>query len=79
MICPKCAEGMILSVKLKTTGEVAQLCDLCETIWYAGEDVVAETGHAIESYIHGNSHEYTIEDIVEEDDANSRIRYVDYK
>lgn len=53
MICPKCEEGNINEVKLKSTGKKAFLCDFCDALWIKGEVVNFDTGHSLQSFSRG--------------------------
>lgn len=79
MTCPKCNEGTIVRIRFKKTGKMAYLCDFCETVWFEGEDINFNTGHAFESYTGGHGLEYTIDEIHEKDQDHQPVDYTDYR
>jgi len=53
MICPKCERGNVEEVRMRSTGEKAWICDLCEGLWFKGEIIDINTGHKLQSFSRG--------------------------
>ncbi len=66
MICPKCNEETIISVRFKTSGKHAYLCENCRTVWFEGENIKAGAGHlldSLEDQVYGTTYERMVPEI----------------
>jgi hypothetical protein len=78
MICPRCSEGTIIIIRLRQTRELASLCQFCETMWYADEQINPHSGHTLRSYSDGTGQEHTLEEVLEEDQEHQSAEYKKY-
>ena len=62
MQCIKCEEGVLKEIKFKRSGEIAYVCDYCETFWMRGEIIKYNTGHSINPYAPGDDYEYAVQE-----------------
>ena len=79
MFCPKCSEGIIINITFKRTEAKAQICDVCNTVWFEGESIDEHTGMPLEMYSQENGYEYTIDHIDEEDYEFQPVEYTSAK
>lgn len=75
MKCPKCDEGTIVRIRFRENGNLAFLCDFCDSLWLDGEDINFNTGHTLHAYTHGDQMEYIVEDIEEKDQEHQPAKY----
>ena len=78
MICPKCDEGKMTRVRFKTTERNAYLCDLCEALWFVGEEIGITTAHTLSAH-RGEDVEYSLDENEDKDQEHRSARYVHYK
>jgi hypothetical protein len=78
MKCPKCEEGMIVSIVLKMSGDQASLCNYCETLWLQGEQIKYNTGHPYD-VARKDDREYTMEVSEEKDQEHRPAQFTDKK
>lgn len=65
MICPKCDEGRIITIKFKRVNKTAYVCDYCDALWFDEESINRDTNHTLRSYSQDEDLEYTIEKVYE--------------
>ena len=56
MICPRCAQGEVLRVRVNVTEETACICDECDALWHAGVDISNETWVDFGTYMQQLNH-----------------------
>ncbi|MEX5298431.1 hypothetical protein RCG67_06590 [Kocuria sp. CPCC 205292] len=49
--CPDCEYGTVAHYRVEATGEVVQVCDECDALWEAEEDLTAPSVTTIERYL----------------------------
>ena len=76
MICIKCDQGELKTIKFKKSRQIASACDYCETFWLKGEIIKYNTGHALDPYTLGYDYEYAVQELNEFDEDHQAIRNV---
>lgn len=79
MICPKCEEGKIIKVFLKTVDGEAMMCDFCETVWLRGEEIKCNTGHPFNITRKREDLEYTLGESEDKDQEHRSAEYTHIK
>jgi bifunctional N-acetylglucosamine-1-phosphate-uridyltransferase/glucosamine-1-phosphate-acetyltransferase GlmU-like protein len=79
MVCPKCEEGKVKKIILKQGQKEAYLCDICEALWFEGENIKNHTAHTLRSYSQGENIEYSVEEAEEKDQEHRSAKYPNNK
>lgn len=76
MICIKCDQGELKTIKFRRSGQIAFACDYCEAFWLKGEIITYNTGHALDPYTIGDDYEYAVQELHDSDEDHQAIRNV---
>lgn len=76
MICPRCDEGLITTVCLKSTKKEAYLCNFCETLWVENEPISMDTGRPVDTLSYCEDREYTRGESENIDQEHRDTRYL---
>lgn len=71
MKCPKCEEGTLKKIELRTEKTTCILCEFCNTFWEEGERVSRDTGKPFEDLTEGDAREFHITPIVDNEDESA--------
>lgn len=75
MKCPKCEEGTLKKIELKTHEITCLLCEFCNTFWEEGESVGQSTGRPFEELDEGDMKEFHITPVTTSDPENAEVEY----
>lgn len=78
MRCPKCDEGKILPVFIRTIKRRGFLCELCGAVWFENEDITGHSGHSVKACAGDNDMEYTL-DMAGEEQEKRPVSYPVFK
>lgn len=77
MKCPKCEEGNLKKIELKTDNTTCILCEFCNTFWEDGETVSQSTGKPFEDLTEGDAREFHIKPV--DDQENKSAKYTEVR
>ncbi len=69
MRCPKCEEGTLKKIELRTQNSTCILCEFCNTFWEEGERVTQDTGKPFEDLTEGDAREFHITPMGDESES----------
>ena len=73
MTCPRCEEGILKKVEFVPNGQIAFLCDTCQTLWLDNERITQSSGQPLHSFVPEDGYEYYIDIFDEKDQEHQPI------
>ena len=49
--CPDCEQGTVAHYRVEATGEVVQVCDGCDALWEADDELSSPSVSTVEHYL----------------------------
>jgi len=77
MICPKCEEGAIEKIQIKT-GEICSVCTFCHSLWISEENIRFDTGHLLDFFREKKEYGHAVRNAGEKDREHRTI-CLDYR